>query len=152
MFADWDFTVVSYVTSHKLRPMYAVTRTLDVIVAEMMYGIFVYIDTLSRGGQALPRSRDYANRPTSTFEYPDMEVRRSWNKVTDVPVYSSTSMSSDGVVCMTRFGTLRLKEPTIDLVCMDELVYMTDRGRVTLVARGHPGIANHAVYEVNVNR
>lgn len=160
-FADRDLTVLSCMVSIRDRPLYEATNRPDILVAEMMVdGSLVYIDTLAVNGEPVPYSREYSRRPVSqsrdtntlAFEVPPMIVRRAWDGIANMPKSVTSSVPSDGVVCVTGFRTLRLKKPTIDLLHKDGYLYMNENGKMVKVARGHRNMLPNAVYEVSVER
>lgn len=104
----------------------------------------VYINTLAVNRETVPYSRTYMRVPASqlrglnslAFEPPVIILRRSWDKINDMPKNVTSSMDNDGILCVTEFTTLRLKKPTIDLLHWDGLLHMLDTGKMTSVARG----------------
>lgn len=152
-FANASLTVINYTVGMKNRLMYQITNRPDVLVAELMAnGDLVYIDTLALSGMVVPCSREYRNRPMTAFECPGMIVRRRWNKISNMPTNPISRLQNDGIVCVSGFRTLRLKEPTIDLLFSNGLLYMSDNGKRVAVSHGHGLMSNNSVYEFTVIR
>ncbi|KAI9048018.1 hypothetical protein LZ554_007816 [Drepanopeziza brunnea f. sp. 'monogermtubi'] len=79
-----------------------------------------------------------------------MIIRKSWPEYSVMPKNPVSSLPSDGVVCVTEFRTLKLKEPTVDLICKDGLLNMSYDGRMVPVAVACAAIKQDTVYELSV--
>lgn len=79
----------------------------------MMDESLVYIDTPAVADRRSRNQelRDHAQR----YADPRFLIRRNWSKQPPPSSKACTTMPSDGIVCMTSFRTLGLKEPTVDL-------------------------------------
>lgn len=150
---DSALTVLTYRFTEAMQPIYEMTRTPDIMVAEMMMdGSLVYIDTLARDGNVMPSSRMYQSKPMSAYQYPNMIVRRSWNKMPPRSSSMYTSMPNDGIVCVSTFRTLRLKEPTIDLRYVDGDLCTIDNGCLIPIAKGSDHMTDRMIYEMRMYR
>ena len=150
---DDNLSVISYVIANLEGPIYECTNKPDVLVAEMMVdGNLVYIDTLSMDGEVVPKPRKYVNTPMTRNSKPPMIMRRSWDKISDVPKNVSMSMESDGMVCVTPSRTLRLKKPTIDLMYSKGSMYASEMGKLVRISDGHKSMKQGSIYEMNVNK
>lgn len=150
---DNNLTVLTYRFTNSMQPLYEMTSTPDIMVAEMMMdGSLVYIDTLARNGLVVPSSRPYQAEPKSAYQYPEMTVRRRWDSMPPMSSCKYTSMPNDGIVCVTPFRTLRLKEPTIDLRYMDGNLCTVDAGRLIPIAKGSEKMTQHMIYEMRMYR
>jgi hypothetical protein len=148
-----DLTVIMYNVALIEGPIYECTNTPDVMVAEMMVdGTLVYIDTLALDGEALPKPRDYIHEPITPNVRPPMIVRKSWNSVRDVSPIKYSSMEADGIVCVTKSRTLRMKVPTVDLMYRDGKMYASEVGNMVAISEGHESMTNGAIYEMTVKR
>lgn len=150
---DMSLTVLTYRFACVNQPLHEMTRMPDIMVAEMMMdGSLIYIDTLARDGSPSPTSRAYESRPTSRCQYPTMIVRRSWNSVPSMAKRRYTSMPNDGLVCVTPFRTLRLKEPTVDLRYLGGNLCSVEAGSSVVVASGCENMTEGVIYEMKVCR
>jgi hypothetical protein len=150
---DNNLTVLTYRFTNSMQPLYEMTSTPDIMVAEMMMdGSLVYIDTLAMNGAVVPSSRPYQDRPVSKYQYPEMTVRKRWDSMPPVNSRMYTSMPNDGIVCVTPFRTLRLKEPTIDLRYVDGNLCTVDAGNVIPIARGSEKMTQYMIYEMKMYR
>jgi hypothetical protein len=59
-------------------------------------------------------------------------------------------MPNDGVVVVNRFRTVRLKEPTIDLIYADGNMYAGDDGSLLTVSAGDENMEREGIYEMDV--
>lgn len=150
---DNALTVLTYRFTDAMQPIYEMTRTPDIMVAEMMMdGSLIYIDTLARNAKVVPSSRMYLNKPMSVYQYPSMTVRRSWSTLPPRSTSMHTSMPNDGIVCVTSFRTLRLKEPTIDLRYVNGDLCTIDNGCLIPIAKGSDHMTDRMIYELRMYR
>jgi len=150
---DRNLTVISCSFTEANQPLLEMTRTPDVMIAEMMMdGSLVYIDTLARDEEILPSSRQYSKRPDSLYQYPVMIYRDSWDTMTETKRGSYSTLPRDGVVCVTTFRTLRLKEPTVDLRYIDGYLHSIDNSNLVPIAKGCRDMNNRMIYEMKVSR
>ncbi|KAM3497497.1 hypothetical protein MY10362_009158 [Beauveria mimosiformis] len=150
---DDNLTVISYVVAIIDGPIYECTDMPDVLVAEMMVdGTLIYIDTLCKDGFVFPKVRKHPSRPLTNNVKPAMIIRKAWNSIMTMPKNVSSSMESDGVVCVTNSRTLRLKEPTIDLLYKNKNMYATEVGKLVAITKGHKSMMENSVYEMSVNK
>lgn len=113
---DPDLTVVSCVVTVTHRELPELTKTPEVVVAEMlMDGTLVYIDALGIStDRKLPVDM---HRCVSqiTIERPYLIYRTQWDKMPSRFQLELEPVPNDGVVIANKFRTLRLKRPTVDL-------------------------------------
>ena len=150
---DSELTILEYAISLRSKPLFEITDTPDILVAEMMKdGTLVYIDTLALDGNPCDRTRRYSKRPMTRCEIPPMIIRKSWDKFSEMPRNPISSMEHDGIVCVTEFRTVRLKKPTIDLLYKNGFLHMVENRKMIRVAPGHKKMIENSVYEMDVNR
>lgn len=150
---DSALTVLSYRFTNAMQPIYEMTKTPDIMIAEMMMdGSLIYLDTLARNANVLSSSRTYEAKPMSMYQYPEMIVRRQWNKIPPSSSSMYTSMPNDGIVCVTTFRTLRLKEPTIDLRYVNGDLCTIDNGCLIPITKGCKDMTEHTIYEMKMYR
>lgn len=150
-FADRDLTIYSYSIEIDGSMLYGITNRPDVMVAELMTdGLLVYIDTLALNGNVIQKPREHMKRPMTKFAQPAMYVRRSWDSIKDVPKNLMMNVDSDGFVCVTRSRTLRMKEPTIDLLYTNGNLYANEAGKRVLITHGHELMDESRIYELDV--
>lgn len=150
---DTNLTVISCRFTDAMQPIYEMTRTPDIMVAEMMMdGTLIYIDTLARDSFVMSSSRMYDPEPKSSFQYPSMIVRQRWDSLPSKATSIYTSMPNDGIVCVTPFRTLRLKEPTVDLRFVDGQLCTIDDRELIPIAKGSKHMTERMIYELKVCR
>lgn len=149
---DNDLTVIRYSVSDSHMPLEQISDRPGVFVVEGMDdGTMVYIDCLGTGGNAADPVRSYQKRPDLNVATCDMVIRKSWSEYSLMPKSPVTSLPSDGVVCVTEFRTLRLKEPTVDLICKDGILNMSHDGKMIPVALASTAMKQDTVYEFSVS-
>jgi hypothetical protein len=150
--SDRNLTVVSCTFPRVNQPIIEITGKPDVMVAEMMMdGRMVYIDTLARDGSVLPNTRMYRRRPMSTCMYPDMIIRRSWSTIPTEGMLNSSSLPSDGLICVTTFRSLRLKKPTIDLRCVNRSLCSMEKMTLVPITEADTEMQEGMIYELSVD-
>jgi len=151
-FPDRDLTVVSCMFSALNLPLYEYSYKPDVMVAEMMSdGSLVYIDTLSKNGNAYPITRPYSARPSSLYSYPSMTLRVKWDSVPPPSVGRLSGMANDGLVCVTASRTVRMKPPTIDLKCTSGWLCASESGSQVRLVESHSDMKANVIYELSVS-
>jgi len=148
---DPDLTTISTMTTINSSPLNELTNRPDVVVAEMLIdGSLVYIDTLAMDGHRLVDGEiDRTVCPVRT-EKPQFIYRRWWNRMPTRAELNLEPTPSDGVVLVNRFRTMRLKEPTVDLLYRDRRLHSVENGVMIPVANGDPKIETDAVYEIDL--
>ncbi|EEU34532.1 uncharacterized protein NECHADRAFT_88825 [Fusarium vanettenii 77-13-4] len=150
---DLNLGVIHYSVALIEGPIYELTDMPDLLVPELMRnGMLVYIDTLAVDGIALPKPRECMPMPGTRNVRPPMIIRRSWKSVEQMPPNPCMSMESDGIVCVTKSRTLRLKVPTIDLLYRNGRVYASETGKLIPIAEGHESMPKDVIYELTVTR
>ena len=150
---DADLTVISCGVAGACKHLVAITNKPDVVVGEMMVdGSVVYIDTLSTNGLVHGYSKEYSTKPVTTYETPPMITRKNWGAVSDVSTNPVSSVPFDGIVCVTSFRTLRLKKPTIDLLCTNGSLCMRSSAGLIPVAVAHEQMLENSIYEMTVSK
>ncbi len=127
------------------------TTTPDVVLAEMMMdGTLVYIDTLAMNSDGkLPKSMNQSVCPVAG-ERPPFIYRKSWDMLPSKIQLDLEPMPNDGVVLTNKFRTMRLKQPTIDLLYMDGKLNGIDNGIIVEVTDGAPEMEEDTVYEMDL--
>lgn len=126
------------------------TNTPDMLVAEMMMdGSLVYIDTLVMNGAPWEKPRGFISRPVQPLNCrPAMIVRKLWNSIGNMIVDKTHKIDSDGYVCIGKMKTVRIKTPTVDLMCTDGDLYATDAVKTVAYEKSHPDMLGGGVYEM----
>lgn len=148
---DPDLTIISCMTTISNADLPELTDKPDIVVAEMlMDGSLVYIDTLAMGGsRIMPNTIDKTVCPIIT-EKPSFILRRSWPRMPSKLELSLEPTPNDGVVMVNEFRTMRLKEPTVDLLYTDGKLCASDNGVMVPVADGDANMEVDAVYEMDL--
>lgn len=150
---DSSLSVISYRFTHAMQPICEMTKMPDVMVAEMMMdGSLIYIDTLARGGEVVEFSRPYVPIPITLCQRPSVMIRPSWKRIPSLDSRVNTTMPCDGIVCVTPFRTLRLKEPTVDLKYIDGQMCTIDAGAPVPLAQGDRNMVEGMIYEFKLYR
>lgn len=150
---DPDLTVVSCMVTITSRDLPEYSKTPDVVLAEMLTdGTLVYINALAMNGNArLPESMHSSTFRTSV-EKPQFIYREVMDTIPTKLQLELEPMPSDGVVAVTRFRTLRLKEPTVDLLYLDGKLNAIESGVLVEVVDGDPNMEDNTIYEMDVVR
>ncbi|KAL9122248.1 MAG: hypothetical protein Q9187_001200 [Circinaria calcarea] len=148
---DPDFTVVSCMVTITHRVLPEMSKRPDVLLAEMMMnGDMVYIDILAMNGIGkLPETMN-KHRVMSTTEWPNMIFRESWDRMPSRIRLELEPTPNDGVVLVTQFRTLRLKEPTVDLLYSGGKLSALENGVMVPIADGNENMEQDMVYEMDV--
>jgi hypothetical protein len=148
---DPDLTVVSCMATITYKDLPEVSKRPDVLIAEMMMnGDLVYIDVLAMNGVGkLPETMN-KHRVTPTTEWPNMIHREFWDHMPSKIRLELEPTPSDGVVLVTQFRTLRLKEPTVDLLYLDGKLSALENGVMVPVADGNENMERDVIYEMDV--
>lgn len=123
---DPDLTVISCMTGITDLDLPEMTNKPDIIVAEtLIEGSLVYIDTLGflRVGEAAHPPLTGARARFSLTSRTKMELRLE-------------PTPNDGVVLVNEFRTMRLKQPTVDLIYEDGKQHASDNGVMVPIAIG----------------
>ena len=79
-----------------------------------------------------------------------MIIRKSWTKMPTRAQVVMEKIDSDRVVIMNKISTMRIKQPTIDLVFTTEgLIALSGKDTIK-VAEGHPNMIESVVYKLDV--
>lgn len=151
-FTDRALTVIEYHIEPRSELPEDITKTPDIMVAEMMVdGSLIYIDTLALNNEPLEKPREYIQKPVQSSNYrPAMTVRKLWNSYQDMMQDRSHKISSDGYVCIGKNKTVRMKIPTVDLLCKDQQLCSTDATKTVIYGQAHPDMIENGVYELTV--
>ena len=150
---DPDLTVVScmVVTNHRTLP--DMMAKPDVILAEMlMNGDLVFINVLAVDGRMVTSGLERMSKPNITTERPIFIYR----KQRDAPLTKTQAklepMPNDGLVIVNSLRTLRLKQPTLDLMYSDGSLNAVENSVMVAIAPGHENMMEGVVYELDVIR
>jgi hypothetical protein len=148
---DPMLTLVTYMVTITHRDLPEMTKAPNVIVAGMIVnGDMVYIGTLAMNSNGrLPKSMDTSRCPI-TVEKPALIYRTIWNTMPSRIQLDLEPVPSDGVVLTNKFKTLRLKQPTADLMYMDGKLNAIENGIMTEVLDGDPNMEEETIYELDV--
>lgn len=148
---DPDMTIISCMVTVDDTDMIPVTSRPDVAVAEMlMDGSLVYIDTLAMNGiGSIPMEVDRSSCPLVT-ERPMFIYRRSWDRMPTKTELMLEPTPNDGVVLVNELRTLRLKQPTVDLVYMSGKMHASDNGVMVPVGDGDQNMEEGVIYEMDL--
>ncbi len=148
---DPDLTVVSCMTSIADLDLPELTNKPDVVVGEMLIdGSVVYIDTLAMNGSRISSGDEYGMVCPVLTQKPPFIYRRSWTSMPSEIELMLEPTPNDGVVLVNEFRTMRLKEPTIDLMYIDGKMHALDNGVMIPVATGHEEMEAEMVYEMDL--
>ncbi|KAK0930067.1 hypothetical protein LTR29_016816 [Friedmanniomyces endolithicus] len=149
----WDpmLTLLTCMVTITLKDLPEMTTTPDIVLAEMMVdGTMIYIDTLAMDGVGrLPKSMDKSICPIKT-EKPHFIYRTVWDRMPTKIELEFEPTPSDGVVLTNKFRTMRLKQPTIDLLFMDGKLNGIENGVLIPLTDGHANMDEDTVYEMDV--
>ncbi|OAP53944.1 hypothetical protein AYL99_11824 [Fonsecaea erecta] len=148
---DPEMTVLSCMVTIDGMNMSELTNRPDVVVAEMIVdGSMVYIDTLGIDGSAKASMDTRRNKCPVTTKTPYMIYRRVWDRMPTTLELQLEPTPNDGIVLVSNYRTLRLKEPTVDLLYMDDKLCASDSGVMVPVANGSVHMEQGTVYEMDV--
>lgn len=148
---DPDLTTTACMVTVTHRDLPEMTRKPDVVCAEMhMDGSLVYISTLAINGNGrLPESMDIYKTPLRT-ERPNFILRTEWDTMPTKIQLELEPTPNDRIVLVSRNRTLRLKEPTVDLMYSDGKLCASDGGVMTPLADGSTNMEQNTIYEMDV--
>lgn len=149
--ANPDMTTISCVVdvSHETLPELSMTPTI--IVAEMMIdGSLVYIDTIGVMKNVEPAAVARMTATSITEKRPFMIYRTKWQSMPTDTQLELEPMPNDGVVIVNESMTMRLKQPTIDLMYLDQKLNTIDNGALISIADGHEKMIDRTLYEMDV--
>ncbi|KAK7937813.1 uncharacterized protein PG986_014681 [Apiospora aurea] len=127
------------------------TKRPDVVVAEMLIdGSLVYIGTLAVDGRTLSSDELYLGRCPITRANPGFIYRRCWDTTPTPAQLRFEPTPNDGVVLVNKLRTMRLKMPTVDLMCLDGKMCAIDGGTMIPIADADSNMEENAVYEMDV--
>lgn len=114
------------------RVMIEITNKPSAVVAEIMItGDLVYIDCLAIDESTIVDKIIRSNVIANCYKMRILRliVRKSWTKVLTKMQVAIKSVDSDGVVIVNKIGTIRIKQPTIDLTPTSQgLMAIDNRG------------------------
>ncbi|EMC97272.1 hypothetical protein BAUCODRAFT_68752 [Baudoinia panamericana UAMH 10762] len=144
-----DVVTCMATVTHKDLP--EMTHTPDVVLAEMMMdGSLIYVDTLSMNSDGkLPKSMNMSVCPIRT-ERPPFIYRKSWDQLPSKVQLELEPTPNDGIIFTNKFRTMRLKQPTVDLLYMDGKLHGSDGAMMVRVTDGSPEMEGETVYELDV--
>jgi hypothetical protein len=133
------------------RSLAEITRTPDVIVAEMMMdGSMIFIAVLAVNGSTRLSWDTRKRASVLMMERLDMIMRTIWDRMPTRTELILEPTPSDGVVLLNAFRTMRLKGPTVDLMCSDGKLCTIEDGVLVPAADAHESMEEGAVYEMSV--
>lgn len=145
--------ILSYQISCEATLVRAITRTLDILVVEMMVeGILIYINTLCKDSTVAVKPKNIMPGTSITTSHPGIMIRRRWKSYDEVPKSNTFGSQADGIVCVGGFRNLRMKEPTIDLICNNGVVYASDVVNRVAYGPAHESMMEGCVYEFRVTQ
>lgn len=148
---DPDMTVISCMVAIEDTCLPAMTDKPDVVVGDMLVdGSVVYFTTLAANGTV--NTAAYANSDVCsiTTKRPTLIYRTSWDVMPTEINLKYEPTPSDGVVLVNEFRTMRLKQPTVDLIYLDGKLCTSDNGVMVPVANGNPNMEENMIYEMDV--
>lgn len=148
---DPQLTIYSCMVTVTHKDLPEMTTKPDVVFAEMdKNGDTVYIGTLAMNSDGkLPKSMNRFVCPIRT-EKPPFIYRKSWDRLPTKVELDLEPMPNDGVVLTNKFRTMRLKQPTVDLLYQDGKLHGNDNGIMVEVTDGAPEMEEDTVYEMDV--
>ena len=148
---DPALTVVTCMVTIAYKPLDEIATKPDILVLEMlMDGTMVYIDTLAVNGTvSLPANME-AYRCNITSERPMLIYRTIWDTMPTKFQLEMEPVPNDGIVLTNKFKTMRLKQPTVDLICMDGKLNAIENGIMTPLVNAHGTMETDVVYEMDV--
>lgn len=118
---DPNYTVISCMTIVSHADIYELTNKPDTTVAEMLVDRFMfYIDNLSINGDE--RLQGVADRIKCSLlsKKPYMIYRMVWSTLSIELQLKLKPTPNDVVMLINEFRTMRLKQPTVDLIRIDK--------------------------------
>ncbi len=151
-FTDRKLTILDYRVEAVDEVPEDVSSKPDVFVAEIMSdGSLVYIDTLAMEEEVVQKPRDYVKEPPQSLKCrPPMIVRKLWTSYEDMIKDGTQKIESDGYVCIGSYKTVRMKTPTVDLICKEGKLCATDATKTVIYGDSHPDMIENGVYEMTV--
>ena len=149
--SDPGLTIQGCIVTIDDDPLAPMSRTPDVIVAEMLLNrSMVFIANLAINGQ-IASSTD--------FEYPGVRTscrtphfihRTPWITMPTRSQLKFEPTPNDGIILVNDLRTIRLKIPTVDLICVDTRLCAIDNGVMVPVAMSDTNMEDGVVYEADV--
>lgn len=146
-----QLSVITCMVTVSHRDLPGTTDTPDVVLAEMMMdGTLVYIENLAMNSdRKLPKGMNKCICPMRT-EKPPFIYRQSRDKLPSKVQLDLEPTPNDGVILTKKFRSVRLKQPTIDLLYMDGKLNGIANGVVVEVTDDTPEMDEDTVYEMDL--
>lgn len=148
---DPGTTVFSCVVTDEPRQIDELTKTPDVVVVEeMMNGDLIHIATLAVDGTTKLKRGTRRHVSIISNPRPNTIFRKSWDRVPTRAELATSGVPNARVVLVTELRTMRLKQPTVDLMYVDGSMNVIENGSLVAVAKGAKDMEVDTVYECDV--
>lgn len=81
-----------------------------------------------------------------------MIVRQTWSMYDDMVENRLCRIESDGYVCIDTNKTVRMKTPTVDLLCRNSILCAVGLDKTVVYGNTHPSMIEDEVYELTATR
>lgn len=112
----------------------------------------VYINLLAVNGNVALPPVERMSVPRIRTERQSMIHRKMWDVMLSKIQLGLEPALNDGIVIVTPFRTLKLKQPIVDLLYQDRFLNRIDNEVLNRVAAGHEKMVQGVIYELDVIR
>ncbi|XMA20910.1 hypothetical protein WAI453_013701 [Rhynchosporium graminicola] len=151
LISDPALTLVICIVVRNYADLPEIIRTPDTIVAEIIEnGDLVFINVLAVDGNAALPPSERMNKPKIITERQPLIYRAIWDKILSKTKLDLEPMPNNGIVIVTPFRTLRLKQPIVDLIYDNGNLNAIEDGILIPIAVRHEQMIMSAIYELDI--